>query len=84
MTAKKVITNFSNCIDCPHHSIISDSDPDDWFCDDDIAVVCTKTKKRKNNITRYAADKSPYRCVTISCRPYNARKESETPNWCPL
>ena len=31
-----------SCIDCAHHAIINDADPNDWFNDDDCAVVCTK------------------------------------------
>jgi hypothetical protein len=30
----------SNCMDCPHHQVVADPDPTDWFCDDDIAVLC--------------------------------------------
>ena len=73
------------CIDCPHHKVIPDPDPYDWFCDDDCAVVCTLTKnKSKETQSSYLADMSEYRRITVSCRPYNIRKESETPSWCPL
>lgn len=75
---------IENCIDCPHHEIIIDPDPYDSFCSDDIAVLCS----RKDNFTSsksYATgklyDKKP---ITISCRPYNKRKECVIPNWCPL
>lgn len=58
------------CIECPHHAVLRDPDPDDWFCDDDVKVVCTKAKRN----------------VTVACRPYNTNKEFETgiPDWCPL
>ena len=59
-----------NCIDCPFHKVLADPDPHDWFCDDDVKVVCTKTRNNKT--------------ITSACRPYNTRKESETPYWCPL
>lgn len=67
---KPVTANLkiTNCIDCPFHKVESDPDPDDWFCDDDVKVVCTKAKKD----------------ITVACRPYNTRKESSTPKWCPL
>lgn len=63
-----VTLKILNCIDCPFHSVLPDPDPDDWFCDDDVKVVCTKENKT----------------ITTACRPYNKRKECETPNWCPL
>ena len=61
---------LKNCIDCPFHSVESDPDPYDWFCDDDEKVVCNKVDPPKN--------------ITVACRPYNKRKECEVPLWCPL
>jgi hypothetical protein len=34
------IEYVSNCMDCPYHQIVPDPDPTDWFCDDDIAILC--------------------------------------------
>jgi hypothetical protein len=59
---------LSNCMDCPHHRVEMDPDPDDWFNDDDERVFCTKQHKN----------------ITVACRPYNKRKECEIPDWCPL
>ena len=59
---------YTNCIDCPFHDVLSDPDPDDWFCDDDVKVYCRKAERN----------------VTVACRPYNTRKESAVPTWCPL
>ncbi len=85
MTSKKITLEFSNCIDCPHHSVIRDPDPYDSFCSDDVAVVCTKTKRKgRKPSSRYLADQSPYKLITTSCRPYNTRKECPIPKWCPL
>lgn len=67
MSTKKVLRT-TNCIDCPLHSVLPDPDPDDWFNDDDMKVVCNLAKKE----------------ITSACRPYNLRKESDIPNWCPL
>lgn len=67
----------SNCIDCPHHLVAPDPDPKDWFNDDDVAVLCTITP-------RLETSRFKNRAITSSCRPYNIRKESNTPNWCPL
>jgi hypothetical protein len=55
-------------MDCPHHRVERDPDPYDWFCDDDVKVVCTLAQ----------------RDITVACRPYNKRKESDVPQWCPL
>ena len=61
---------IGNCMDCPHHLALPDPDPEDWFNDDDERVVCTQDGTRKE--------------ITSMCRPYNKRKECETPDWCPL
>jgi len=57
-----------NCLDCAFHKILHDPDPDDWFCDDDMKIHCTKEEKD----------------VMVSIRPYNLRKEGSSPKWCPL
>ena len=72
------------CLNCPNHKVINDRDPHDWFCDDDVAVVCSEMP----NIDRdpdslYASDRNPHRVIASSCRPYNMKKESEIPEWCP-
>lgn len=76
---------MKNCLDCPKHAIINDPDPHDWFCSDDVAVVCQGTlNQARDTQSKYMADHSEYRPVTVSCRPYNTRNESNTPDWCPL
>lgn len=64
----QIILDIENCMDCPNHNVLPDPDPYDWFCDDDEKVVCEKINKT----------------ITVSCRPYNKRKECKIPNWCPL
>jgi hypothetical protein len=73
------------CIECKYHKIINDRDPDDWFCDDDVAVICllTKNDKRKTN-SKYISDNSEHRCITVACRPHHVSKETNIPDWCPL
>ena len=66
-----VYLKIQNCMDCPHHEVQADPDPHDWFCDDDVKVVCKKTTRKNNEIT-------------VACRPYMTRKECEVPDWCPL
>jgi hypothetical protein len=59
-----------SCIDCAFHRVAPDPDPLDWFCDDDVAVLCASTNNKP---------------ATVACRPYNARKETAPPpRWCPL
>jgi hypothetical protein len=75
----------SNCLDCPFHKVIADPDPHDWFNDDDQAVVCRKVNNDSIDLnSKYVADRQAFKTVTVSCRPYNLRKESNTPKWCPL
>ena len=74
-----------NCIDCPQHEVIADPDPDDWFCDDDKAVVCKLTLNPGRDVTsKYTASHHIQRSITVACRPYNLRRECEKPEWCPL
>jgi hypothetical protein len=77
-----------NCMDCRHKEVIPDPDPNDWFNDDDCAVMCLLTPKTKeypqNTKSKFRADHHPNRAITVACRPYNRRKECETPTWCPL
>lgn len=67
--SSKVHLSLTNCTDCPNHHVEQDPDPDDWFCDDDVKVVCTLAKKD----------------ITVACRPHHIHKEcAPIPNWCPL
>lgn len=74
-----------NCTECQNHEIINDPDPHDWFCDDDLAVICKLVFKEKVDInSKYLSDRHPNKCVTVSCRPYRIRQECTIPDWCPL
>ena len=57
-----------NCIHCHNHKVMPDPDLNDWFCDDDVKVVCLLNSKN----------------ITFACRPYQIEKECERPSWCPL
>lgn len=72
-----------SCMDCADHEVVADPDPDDWFCDDDCAVICKAAREEPTKGSKYAADSSSFRRVTVSCRPYNLRKETQVPDWCP-
>lgn len=75
----------ANCLDCPKHAKINDRDPDDWFCDDDQAVVCTGALDTAcDPKSKWLSDRHPNRKVSRSCRPYKLREESARPEWCPL
>lgn len=58
---------YKNCTQCNEHEVLPDPDPNDWFCYDDVKVVCNILSKH----------------ITVACRPYNIKKECDTPNWCP-
>jgi hypothetical protein len=75
----------TNCMDCPFHKVIPDPDPHDWFNDDDEAVVCLKMNNDSMDLdSKYAADRQAFKKISVACRPYNKRRECETPKWCPL
>lgn len=57
-----------NCMDCAFHQVLPDHNPSDWFCDDDVKVMCHKNRQ----------------LVTVACRPHHLRDECTPPGWCPL
>lgn len=75
-----------NCLDCKYHKIINDPDPDNWFCDDDVAVICLHdvVSQTIDLTSNYRSARQKHKCITVACRPYNTRKESKQPSWCPL
>ena len=76
---------MKSCMECPKHKVIPDPDPLDWFCDDDVAVVCQETPNTERDpATGYLSDNSEFKSVTTSCRPYNQYKETPVPCWCPI
>lgn len=75
---------IENCMDCPHHEVVSDPDPYDSFCSDDLAVVCKKSPLKANVKSNHLADHVSFKKSAVGCRPYNLRKEAEIPSWCPL
>ena len=75
---------MKNCTQCPHVLIVNDRDPNDWFCDDDTAVLCSLTPWEKGDLGPNAGGTWAYKPVTVSCRPYQIEKETLVPVWCPL
>ena len=58
---------MENCIDCPNHLVINDPDPDDWFCDDDVAVVCIKVQNDNIDLaSKYASNRYTKKSITSS------------------
>lgn len=62
-----ITVEIKNCTECENHKVVPDPDMDDWFCDDDVAVVCSKMGKY----------------ITRGCRPYKYIEECDIPDWCP-
>jgi hypothetical protein len=75
---------MKTCLGCKHHEVIDDRDPDDWFCDDDQAVICKLSPTKPEPNSRFLSQRSAFRRVASACRPYNLRKEATIPTWCPL
>jgi len=79
------VKTYENCMDCPKHRVIRDDDPHDSFNDDDKAIVCTDVKNPEQDVnSEYLSQRSEYRIVMPAIRPYNLRKEGDSPSWCPL
>ena len=50
--------SHTHCHACPFHTIVADPDPEDWFNDDDCAIICNKadeelTKKVHDEFEEY-------------------------------
>jgi len=75
---------IKNCTECPHHEVVPDPDPHDWFCSDDMAVLCKLKKAGVKDTGSHAGQPWKFKAVSVSCRPYNIEKESAVPKWCPL
>jgi hypothetical protein len=71
-----------NCHDCAFHKVVRDPEPDDWFNTDDEATLCTKTGPSGSK-SQYGHE-FPHRAITSADRPYQSRKYSTRPGWCPL
>ena len=71
MTPSEMFPNFKsdapNCVDCPEHETRITPDPHDWFCDDDITVLC----------------KAANRAIAKGIRPQFEREYCMVPKWCP-
>lgn len=81
---QQVTKSIQNCTECNQHRVISDPDPYDSFCSDDIAVLCLQTKNPDlNSSSIHVADKSSFRAVVVGCRPYSYQKQTKVPDWCP-
>lgn len=66
------------CAICAHAVVKPDPDPDDWFCDDDVKVIC--------DAVPIGVDGKPVtpNVITCACRPYRVTAEcSVNPSWCP-
>lgn len=82
---EKIKVTWKNCIKCRHHKIIHDPDPLDWYCRDDLAILCKLTPNSEQDVTSvYASERQEYRPVTKSCRPYDVDRAALIPDWCPL
>ena len=72
--------NFTpcGCAICANAVVLPDPDPNDWFCDDDVKVVCDAVPVDVNGAPATSS------VITRACRPYMTAKEcSYIPDWCP-
>ena len=84
------MSDLKYCIQCQFHKRVADPDPDDWFNDDDEALLCTHPGCPVNDYTdlqREYYKKRGWigkgRVITCAERPYNINKE-KIPSYCPL
>ena len=62
-------TERQSCEGCPDCEIRITPDPDDWFCDDDVTVLCKAVSGG---------------CVIAErIRPYLVHERCPVPHWCP-
>lgn len=76
------IDEISCCLECNAHEVLPDPEPGDRFCDDSVAVRCMAADQSKTTYYKESIRAGePY--VTVACRPYDMRKETKIPDWCP-
>jgi len=79
-----ITLEITNCLDCPNVVQNLDPDPDDSFNMDDMYSACKKLPNdRLDKRDRYEHGRQEYKIITCCARPYQLRKESEVPKWCP-
>lgn len=67
------------CAICVHAQTYPDPDPFDWFCDDDVKVICEAVPLGVNGEPMGGKNQ-----ITGACRPYMVVAEcSYIPEWCP-
>ena len=84
------MSDLKYCVQCPFHERVADPDPDDWFDDDDEALLCIHPNCPVDDYTdlqREYYKKRGWiekgRVITSSERPFNINKE-KVPSYCPL
>jgi len=81
----EVNIKINSCINCPFHKVINDPDPDDWFCDDDMAIVCTKLPN--DEIGKFDSpayfSRQKFKVVSSGIRPHHVSSFNYIPEFCP-
>lgn len=81
----KVELNIECCLDCPNHESGYDPDPYDSFNSDDMYCACKLLpNERLDKKSRYVSEQQPYKIVSSGDRPYQLKKYSVPPRWCPI
>jgi hypothetical protein len=70
---------LENCLDCPHHKVITSEYTGDSFDMGDVDVVCTLA----NGTHKGAHERIKGRAISVSDR-FAKRSETKIPKWCPL
>lgn len=80
-----VTIKIESCMDCHNHIVDRDPDPHDSFNSDDEAVLCRLCPNTEHKMHyAQALGEFAFKPITLSCRPYMKRKETNIPEWCPL
>lgn len=81
----KIELEIDNCLDCPKHIKGYDPDPFDSFNYDDMYCACTLLpNEKRDNLSLHYSDRQEFKIVTCGDRPYQLKKYSSVPDWCPL
>jgi hypothetical protein len=73
------VLTLDNCLDCPHHKVITSPYTGDSFDMGDVDVVCTLA----SGSHRGQHETLKGRPISVSDR-YAKRSETTIPKWCPL
>jgi len=66
----KLNISITSCLECEHHKVLPDPDPNDSFNYDDVMIICKKMPCEAYNLnSTRACDNVLFKTIDVMCRP---------------